>query len=517
MQNGNLVLKPLEAHLTHNTEFIGKMSPYLKVILGNDFKTTPAAKKMHLNPCWDCELVFRYHGEMSLRLELWNKELLSRDDLIGNGTLDLSSILQTGSFQGDVPLYFKDRDAGFVRLSLSFFPDSSGYATGGSTLLASRPVDSTLLAGTTSVPLEQTQTYGQTYGQTMGQSLPLAKEQGLYQSGFGSQQVLGTQSVLPGSTGYGLNETTFLPQSQMSTARSTQILPGSQILQTNTMEPIVHKETTRITEQPVYVHQRPVIHEKTIIIEKPIITEKTIIEKEVSIIKEMPELHEKSYFHKVEPVVIRENPIVQTVQASFENLKLEGEPIITRQSEVRREAAQVRIEQPEIFQKEIVYERPIIHEKDIIHLERPIWVEKPEIREIPVSRNEGSILLQEPLMRREMVTDVIPPDGILHSQRVVVQENPTFVKERPELFERDIYIEKPIIHEQPVIYTEKQEIHERPEFIEKRGFVRAEQPIVEKVEQVLIRAEPVRVSQPTVIQQQTTTTTQQFNQMTDLA
>jgi hypothetical protein len=82
----------------------------------------------------------------------------------------------------------------------------------------------------------------------------------------------------------------------------------------------------------VYYQQRPVIHEKTTIIERPIITEKVFIEKEISIIKEMPELHEKTYYQKTEPTIIRENPIVRTedMTSNFSNLQLEGEPIITR-------------------------------------------------------------------------------------------------------------------------------------------------------------------------------------------
>jgi len=499
MQSGNLIIRPLEAHLTHKTELIGKMSPYLKLILGNDFKTTPVAKRQHLNPTWNTELVLRYHGEVSLRIEVWDKELIGKDDLVGFGTFDLSSLLTSGQFIGDVPLYYKDKDAGVVKLSINFFPDGSTFSP---------------------------------YA-----SQPIAKNVGFSQGLTQTPPVL-SQS-LPGSTVYGtgMGETTFLPTQNLSnmTARETTFLPsqnltprettGTILQNVSTLEPIIHKETQRFYEAPVYIHERPVIHEKTIIIEKPIITEKTIIEKEMSIIKEIPELHEKSYYQKVEPVLIRENPVVvkEELSSAFENIRLEGEPIVTQQTEFRREAPVYMREQTELFQKEIIHQRPIIHEKDLIFVEKPVWVEKPEIREMPVWRQEAPSFVTEPLLRREMRADdlTIPNEALVHSERLVVQEVPMFVKERPEIFEREVIVEKPIIYEQPVIYTERQEIHEKPEFIEKRGFT-VEQPLVEKAEPLLVRRE-----QPSVTRSSVTTTQsvnlgvqgQQsvFNPMSDLA
>jgi Ca2+-dependent lipid-binding protein len=93
MQSGNLIIRPLEANLTHSTELLGKMSPYVKVILGNDSKCTPVVKRGGRTPTWDSELLLRYHGEATLRVEVWDKERIGRDDLIGFGTYDLSNLL----------------------------------------------------------------------------------------------------------------------------------------------------------------------------------------------------------------------------------------------------------------------------------------------------------------------------------------------------------------------------------------------------------------------------------------
>jgi hypothetical protein len=479
LMNGNLVIRPLEASLTHNTELIGKMSPYLKLILGNESKLSNVAKKMHKNPTWDQELVFRYHGEQSLRCEVWHKELLG-DDLVGYGTLDLSTCLRQGNFMGDVPLFYKDKDAGCLRLSMNFFEDGSPYNPFTSQQLQAKGLQSGFIGGT-----------------TLGQSMP----------------VLPSQSVLAGSTQLGTGvETTFLPTQtnlsnvNVSTARTT-------FVQEN-LEPIYHKETQRIIEQPVYIHQRPVVHEKTVIIEKPIITEKTIIEREIPIIKEMCELREKTFYQKQAPILIRENPIVkrEELSTSMDKLNLEGEPIITRQTELKRDAPQYFHERTEVFDKEVIHERPIIHEKDIIFVEKPIHIEKPEILERPILTAGGSQLFKEGLIKREVVAEdlTIPAEAIIHADRVVLKEPPTFFKERPEIFEREIIVEKPILYDQPVIFTEKQEIHEKAEFIEKRGR-RIEQPIVERSDIVLVRADtnPEFVRQQ---QQSTLTSTSRVSQ-----
>jgi len=432
MINGNLIIRPLEANIIHNTEFLGKMSPYLKCILGNESKCTDIAKKAHKKPTWNTELVFRYHGEQSLRVELWDKDKISKDDLIGYGTFDLSERVRMGQFLGDIPLFYKDKDAGFLRLSMNFFEDGSPYNPFSSQQLAKQP----------------TQQY------SLAQSMP-------------GSTVMGTNVV----------ESTFMPsQTNFSTQRNS--------YQGN-MEPIIHHETTRLYEQPIYIHQRPVIHEKTVIIEKPIITEKTIIETEYPIIKEICELREKTFYQKQEPLLIRENPIVRQGElvTSLDRLNLEGEPIVTRQTEVRRELPEYRTQQTEVFEKQVIHERPIIHEKDIYYVEKPVWIEKPEILERPVLQQGTSQLMHADLLRREVLADdlTIPNEALRHTDRVVLKEPAVFMKERPEIYEKEVVTERPIFYEQPVIYTENQEIHEQSEYVEKRGR-RVEQAVVERSE-----------------------------------
>jgi len=250
----------------------------------------------------------------------------------------------------------------------------------------------------------------------------------------------------------------------------------------------------RVLEEPVYVTQRPVIHEKTTIIERPIITEKVIIEREINITKEMPQHHERSFHQVAQPVTIRENPTVtrDEINSNFENLKLEGEPIITRQTEVLREEPLYYKDKTDMYVKEVVHEKPIIHERDILYLEKPVYHETHEIRERPVHRTEAPNVITEQTVRREVrMEDLTIPDesnANVQRQRVVVQEVPIFVKEKSEIYEKEVLVEKPVIHEQPLIFTDKQEIREKPEFIEKRGY-QVEQGYVERGDPIYLRSD----------------------------
>jgi hypothetical protein len=204
--------------------------------------------------------------------------------------------------------------------------------------------------------------------------------------------------------------------------------------------------------------------------------------------------------------LIRENPIVtrEELTTSLDKLNLQGEPIITRQTEVKRENPQFFEERAELFDREVIHERPIIHEKDIIFVEKPVHIEKPEILEKPVITSGGSQVIKEGLIRRSVVIEdcTIPSEAITHVDRVVLKEPAVFFQERTEIFEKEVIVEKPILYEQPVIFTEKQEIHEKAEFIEKHAR-RIEQPILERSDVVLVRsAENEQFLQQNNLQQQ---------------
>jgi len=128
--SGNIVIKPLTAKLTRNTEFFGKMDPLVKVLVGTHYQRTGVARKGHKNPGWETELTLRRQNEDIIHFELWDGDIM-KGDLIGSGDLSFNKIFQMGNrVSGWIPLFYKGKDAGDLLVDVLFIPDS-GVNLGG--------------------------------------------------------------------------------------------------------------------------------------------------------------------------------------------------------------------------------------------------------------------------------------------------------------------------------------------------------------------------------------------------
>lgn len=128
--SGNIVIRPLTAKLTRNTEFFGKMDPLVKVLVGSRFQQSGIARKGHKCPGWETELVLRRLNEDIIHFEVWDKDIL-KGDLIGSGDLSFSKIFQMGNrVSGWIPLFYKGKDAGELLVDVQFIPDVSQQPIG---------------------------------------------------------------------------------------------------------------------------------------------------------------------------------------------------------------------------------------------------------------------------------------------------------------------------------------------------------------------------------------------------
>ena len=81
---GKLIIKPQAAKLKHKTDLF-KMDPYVKVVLGEKYRKTHSKFRGGKNPTWDDKLELKRHSEEIIIFEVWDKDYLSSDDLIGQG------------------------------------------------------------------------------------------------------------------------------------------------------------------------------------------------------------------------------------------------------------------------------------------------------------------------------------------------------------------------------------------------------------------------------------------------
>ena len=101
---GTLVIVILKAqHLIDNHTFY-KQDPYAKLSLSGIAKQTPVDPKGGQHPVWDAELRFPISKDPStsnrtLTVSVFSEEKKD-DELLGEGTVDISETLKTGEFDG---------------------------------------------------------------------------------------------------------------------------------------------------------------------------------------------------------------------------------------------------------------------------------------------------------------------------------------------------------------------------------------------------------------------------------
>jgi hypothetical protein len=394
--NGNLVIRPLEARLTHDTELIGKMSPYVKVSLGDEWKTTQSAKRQHLNPIWDQSLHFRLHGEPSVFFELWNKELISKDDLIGAGSMLLGDLLSQKNLHQWVPLFYKEKDAGQLLVELNFFADGTEMPSEKMHVQEKMSIET---------PVQQFQTT---------QQVPITVQQTQPSNVHIETQVIREEPTIIRQEPI-IHEKKIITEKPIITER-TYIYTEQPIIQENRVhneriieekeapvvmrdETIVHRDlpvtdlsgtsmgtgkvVTHATEYrkeaPTINIEQTQIHHKDIYIDKPIIHEKDIIHREKPVLIEKPEIREKPILSREDATLVSELPVKKQQVLTGDLSGMTGN--ITREEvHMKTEPTYVQ-EQPEIYEKRVIHEQPIIHEQPVIYREKEEIVEKPEIIE----------------------------------------------------------------------------------------------------------------------------------------
>ena len=121
--SGKLLVKPLTAKLTRDTETFGKMDPYCKIWLENEIKKTKTHQDGGKYPSWNDTFTFQRNLECLLYLEVWDEDTISADDLIGETTISLSEVFEKKKTQIWYTISYKGKDAGKVLISLEFIPD----------------------------------------------------------------------------------------------------------------------------------------------------------------------------------------------------------------------------------------------------------------------------------------------------------------------------------------------------------------------------------------------------------
>ncbi|XP_061997420.1 16 kDa phloem protein 1 [Rosa rugosa] len=95
-----------------DTDFIGRMDPYVAVKYKSQERRTSVARGQGGNPVWNERLIFRveYPGsgeQYKLTLKIMDKDTFTADDTIGEATIYVKELLELGVENGSAELHPK--------------------------------------------------------------------------------------------------------------------------------------------------------------------------------------------------------------------------------------------------------------------------------------------------------------------------------------------------------------------------------------------------------------------------
>ena len=121
-QVGTLIVKPQSAKITISTELFGKMDPYVKIKIGNNTYQSAVAQGQHKTPTWTDTFSFKINGESAMELTVLEKDTLSKDDLIGEATVQLGEMYLRKNGSNWHEIRKEGKVTGQIMISFEYFP-----------------------------------------------------------------------------------------------------------------------------------------------------------------------------------------------------------------------------------------------------------------------------------------------------------------------------------------------------------------------------------------------------------
>lgn len=117
---GKIIIKPSMAELKTDKTIIFKADPYCVFFLGNQKLRTSACKKGGKHPIWNDALIFERTTEDILIVQIWDKDIISKDDFICEGSINVSNLLKSGVQSLTIDLYNKGIFIGKLFMEFEF-------------------------------------------------------------------------------------------------------------------------------------------------------------------------------------------------------------------------------------------------------------------------------------------------------------------------------------------------------------------------------------------------------------
>ena len=118
---GVLTIKVMRGTDLKTSGFMGKADPYVKLKIGDQEMTTNVHNNGGKKPVWGDSFDFKVLNEKEMELQVYDKETVGQDKLIGSTKVVILDWISRGSFDGDIEISdVNDQMAGKVTLAVKF-------------------------------------------------------------------------------------------------------------------------------------------------------------------------------------------------------------------------------------------------------------------------------------------------------------------------------------------------------------------------------------------------------------
>ena len=126
---GTLHLHVLEAHLTHDVKLIGKMDPYVAIVVRDYRWKTNADKNGSKKPVWHNQhtpIDVKYMGD-DIYFKVFDEDK-GKDELVGSGSGKISTFCAQTESDFWLDIEFKGKDAGKVHFKTRWEPKEAEHS-----------------------------------------------------------------------------------------------------------------------------------------------------------------------------------------------------------------------------------------------------------------------------------------------------------------------------------------------------------------------------------------------------
>ena len=137
---GQFTVRPNMGDLMTDKNLFFKADPYCVFLFGDQRAMSSVCKKGGKRPIWNDAIIFKRTAEENLLVQLWDKDKLSKDDLIAEGSLKVTNLFEPGVHQTSIDLFCKGKLIGKLLIETEFTPGLKVMPQATDVLLSSQPM-----------------------------------------------------------------------------------------------------------------------------------------------------------------------------------------------------------------------------------------------------------------------------------------------------------------------------------------------------------------------------------------